>query len=89
MTTDNTPCGIAIPQDFIDRPINMPLIRTYVQRAEALPYDSLFASSRPIKPGRRLSWLHQQCSNMANTLVTWMRKLWDLTARRASYPFGV
>jgi probable F420-dependent oxidoreductase len=46
MTTGNTPCGIAIPQDFIDRPVNMPLIRTYVQRAEALPYDSLWVQEQ-------------------------------------------
>jgi alkanesulfonate monooxygenase SsuD/methylene tetrahydromethanopterin reductase-like flavin-dependent oxidoreductase (luciferase family) len=46
MTTGNTPCGIAIPQDFIDRPVNMPLIRNYVQRAEALPYDSLWVQEQ-------------------------------------------
>src|SRR6266446_2013529 len=28
-------------------------------------------------------------TNMANTLVTWMRKLLDLAARRSSKPFGV
>src|SRR5919109_3051710 len=46
MTTGKTPCGIAIPQDFIDRPVNMQLIRNYVQRAEALPYDSLWVQEQ-------------------------------------------
>jgi probable F420-dependent oxidoreductase len=46
MATGNTPCGIGIPQDFIDRPVNMQLIRNYVQKAEALGYDSLWVQEQ-------------------------------------------
>ncbi len=42
MATGNTPCGIAIPQDFIDQPVNMQLIRDFVQKAETLGFDSLW-----------------------------------------------
>ncbi len=42
MAPGHTPCGVAIPQDFIDRPVDMQLIRNFVQRAETLPYDSLW-----------------------------------------------
>jgi probable F420-dependent oxidoreductase len=42
MAAGTTPCGIAIPQDFIDRPVDMQLIRDFVQRAETLGYDSLW-----------------------------------------------
>jgi probable F420-dependent oxidoreductase len=46
MAIGNTPCGIGIPQDFIDRPVNMQLIRDYVQKAEALGYDSLWVQEQ-------------------------------------------
>src|ERR671922_475918 len=46
MATGNTPCGIGIPQDFIGRPVNMRLIRDYVQKAETLPYDSLWVQEQ-------------------------------------------
>jgi probable F420-dependent oxidoreductase len=46
MATGNTPCGMGIPQDFIDRPVNMQLIRDYVHRAEALGYDSLWVQEQ-------------------------------------------
>lgn len=42
MPTGNIPCGIAIPQDFINRPVDMQLVRDYVQKAETLGYDSLW-----------------------------------------------
>src|SRR5687767_14366399 len=42
MATGNTPCGIAIPQDFIDRPVNMQQVREFVQKAETFGYDSLW-----------------------------------------------
>ena len=42
MTAGSTPCGIGIPQDFIDRPIDMRFIQSFVQRAETLGYDSLW-----------------------------------------------
>lgn len=42
MAMGNTPCGIAIPQDFIDRPVDMKLVRDFVQKAESFDYDSLW-----------------------------------------------
>jgi probable F420-dependent oxidoreductase len=42
MAAGNTPCGIAIPQDFIDRPVDMQQVREFVQKAETLGYDSLW-----------------------------------------------
>ena len=36
------PCGIAIPQIFPDGPVDMTLIRDYVERAELLGYHSLW-----------------------------------------------
>lgn len=42
MATGNTPCGIAIPQDFIHRPVDMQHVREFVQKAETLGYDSLW-----------------------------------------------
>lgn len=42
MPTGNIPCGISIPQDFINRPVDMQLVRNYVQKAETLGYDSLW-----------------------------------------------
>src|SRR5918996_6241698 len=46
MAPGNTPCGIGIPQDFINRPVDMPLIRDFVQKAEALGYDSLWVQEQ-------------------------------------------
>ena len=46
MAVGNTPCGIAIPQAFIDRPVDMQLVRSYVSRAEALGYDSLWVQEQ-------------------------------------------
>jgi probable F420-dependent oxidoreductase len=42
MPTGTIPCGISIPQDFINRPVDMQLVRDYVQKAETLGYDSLW-----------------------------------------------
>jgi probable F420-dependent oxidoreductase len=42
MAIGNTPCGIGIPQDFINRPVDMPYIQQFVQKAETLGYDSLW-----------------------------------------------
>src|SRR5688572_14181687 len=42
MTRGTIPCGIAIPQDGINNPISLPLIRNFVSKAETLPYDSLW-----------------------------------------------
>jgi probable F420-dependent oxidoreductase len=46
MATGSTPCGIGIPQDFIDRPVHMQLIQSFVQKAEALGYDSLWVQEQ-------------------------------------------
>ncbi|MCS6927063.1 MAG: LLM class flavin-dependent oxidoreductase [Candidatus Binatia bacterium] len=40
------PCGIAIPQTFATTPIDLQCIRQFVQRAEALPYDSLWVQEQ-------------------------------------------
>jgi len=42
MTTGKTPCGIAIPQVFSDTAVDINLIQQFVQKAEALGYDSLW-----------------------------------------------
>ena len=42
MKTGGTPCGIAIPQDLLFQSNDMQPIRTFVQRAETLNYDSLW-----------------------------------------------
>ena len=42
------PCGIAIPQIFPDSPVDMGLVKGYVQRAEALSYDSLWVQEQII-----------------------------------------
>jgi probable F420-dependent oxidoreductase len=39
-------CGIAIPQDFIDTPIDIPFLHTYLARAEALGYESAWVQER-------------------------------------------
>lgn len=46
MTTGHTPCGIAIPQSFTSAPIDLPLIRAFVAKAEALGYDSLWVQEQ-------------------------------------------
>jgi probable F420-dependent oxidoreductase len=39
-------CGIAIPQDFIDGPIDIPFLHTYLSRAEALGYESAWVQEQ-------------------------------------------
>jgi alkanesulfonate monooxygenase SsuD/methylene tetrahydromethanopterin reductase-like flavin-dependent oxidoreductase (luciferase family) len=39
-------CGIAIPQDFINKPADMRLVREFVQRAEVLGFESLWAQEQ-------------------------------------------
>jgi probable F420-dependent oxidoreductase len=41
-------CGIAIPQDFIDGPIDIPFLQTYLARAEALGYESAWVGEQII-----------------------------------------
>ncbi|MBI3249340.1 MAG: LLM class flavin-dependent oxidoreductase [Deltaproteobacteria bacterium] len=46
MATGHPPCGIAIPQSFTNTPIDLPLIRAFVPKAEALGYDSLWVQEQ-------------------------------------------
>lgn len=46
MALDHTPCGIEIPQNFFDGPVDMEHIRRFVTRAETLGYDSLWLQER-------------------------------------------
>lgn len=44
----NTPCGIAIPQSFASGPVDVQLIREFLQKAETLGYDSLWVQEQII-----------------------------------------
>ncbi len=46
MVTNHTPCGIEIPQNFFDGPVDMEHIRRFVTRAEGLGYDGLWLQER-------------------------------------------
>ncbi|MQF68918.1 LLM class flavin-dependent oxidoreductase [SAR202 cluster bacterium AD-804-J14_MRT_500m] len=49
MTNSNAvPCGIALPQIFVNEPVDMGLVETFAVRAEALGYDSLWVQERLI-----------------------------------------
>jgi probable F420-dependent oxidoreductase len=39
-------CGIPIPQDFVNRPLDIPLLHTYLTRAEALGYESAWVQEQ-------------------------------------------
>jgi probable F420-dependent oxidoreductase len=39
-------CGIAIPQDFIDGPLDLPALHTFLSRAEALSFDSAWVQEQ-------------------------------------------
>jgi probable F420-dependent oxidoreductase len=39
-------CGIPIPQDFVNRPIDIPLLHAYLMRAEALGYESAWVQEQ-------------------------------------------
>ncbi len=43
-------CGIAIPQDFIDGPLDIPLLHTFLSRAEALGYESAWVQEQIVGP---------------------------------------
>ncbi len=42
------PCGIAIPQVFNEGPVDVPLLQTFLTRAEGLGYDSAWVQERII-----------------------------------------
>jgi probable F420-dependent oxidoreductase len=46
MATGSIPCGIAIPQTFSSSPVDVAFIRAFVQKAEALGYDSLWVQEQ-------------------------------------------
>jgi probable F420-dependent oxidoreductase len=48
MALDHTPCGIEIPQVFLDGKVDMEHVRTFVSRAETLGYESLWLQERII-----------------------------------------
>jgi probable F420-dependent oxidoreductase len=43
-------CGIAIPQDFIDGPLDIPFLHTFLARAEALGYESAWVQEQIVGP---------------------------------------
>jgi probable F420-dependent oxidoreductase len=48
MPNQHTPCGIELPQVFLDGPTDMDHIRKFATRAETLGYDSLWLQERII-----------------------------------------
>jgi probable F420-dependent oxidoreductase len=48
MTTKRTPCGIELPQVFLDGPVDMEHIGKFAVKAEALGYESLWLQERVI-----------------------------------------
>ena len=46
MATGSIPCGIAIPQTFVNPGSDLPLIRDFVAKAETLSYDSLWVQEQ-------------------------------------------
>src|SRR5688500_704994 len=46
MAPSHLPCGIEIPQVFLDGPVDMEHIRGFVTKAETLGYDSLWLQER-------------------------------------------
>ncbi len=46
MAIGNTPCGIAIPQTFPRTPVNMQLVRDFLQKAETLGYEGLWVQEQ-------------------------------------------
>ncbi len=48
MASGKTPCGIEIPQVFVDGPVDMQHIRDFLTKAEALGYDSLWVQENLI-----------------------------------------
>lgn len=50
MNQANTPCGIAIPQVFVDGVVDLKHIRSFLERAEALGYDSAWTQETVLSP---------------------------------------
>lgn len=48
MAQSSIPCGIEIPQVFVDGPVDMPHIKAFLGKAETLGYDSLWVQEKII-----------------------------------------
>jgi probable F420-dependent oxidoreductase len=48
MASNHTPCGIELPQVFLDGPVDMQHIRNFATKSESLGYDSLWLQERVI-----------------------------------------
>jgi probable F420-dependent oxidoreductase len=48
MVSNHTPCGIELPQVFLDGPVDMQHIRNFATKSESLGYDSLWLQERVI-----------------------------------------
>jgi probable F420-dependent oxidoreductase len=48
MVANHTPCGIELPQVFLDGPVDMQHIRNFATKSELLGYDSLWLQERVI-----------------------------------------
>jgi probable F420-dependent oxidoreductase len=46
VTAGSVPCGVAVPQDFWNRPASLEPCRDFVRRAETLPFDSLWVQEQ-------------------------------------------
>ena len=57
----NVPCGIAIPQVFHEGPVDMELVKKYVERAEGLGYHSLWVQERMMGESPTLEGLSLLC----------------------------
>ncbi len=57
----NVPLGIAIPQVFLDQPVDMALVQKHVKRAEELDYDSLWVQERMMGDTPTLEGLSLLC----------------------------
>ena len=57
----NVPLGIAIPQVFLDQPVDMDLVQSFVRRAEELGYESIWVQERMIGDTPTLEGLSLLC----------------------------
>ena len=56
----SVPCGIAIPQVFHDGPVDMSLVKRYVEHAEAMGYHSLWVQERMLGESPTLEGLRKR-----------------------------
>ena len=65
--TPNVPLGIAIPQVFLDQPVDMELVQRFVTRAEELEYQSIWVQERLMGDTPTLEGLSLLCYAAAIT----------------------